>query len=88
MYFLGVAGYYLFFLNISLAVFNLLPIYPLDGFMFLSTILKYDNKFIQFMQRYGQIILLLLLICFEWVIYYLISLVSMPISMFWNFMLR
>ncbi|MDD2445206.1 MAG: site-2 protease family protein [Clostridia bacterium] len=50
------------FLNIALFLFNLLPIYPLDGFNFLSTFLRYDNKFIQFMYKYGMFFLILAII--------------------------
>lgn len=46
--------------NALLFVFNLLPIYPLDGFNYLSTKLKPNSKFIQFNARYGYIILLIL----------------------------
>lgn len=49
-------------INISLALFNLLPIYPLDGFNFLASFLKPDNKFLQFMYRYGSIILMIFII--------------------------
>ena len=49
-------------INLSLALFNLLPIYPLDGFNFLSSFLKPDNKFLQFMYRYGSIILLIIIV--------------------------
>lgn len=46
--------------NALLFVFNLLPIYPLDGFNYISTKLKPNSKFIQFNARYGYIILLIL----------------------------
>ena len=50
---------YCVILNLILCFFNLLPIHPLDGFNFIATFLKYDNKFVQFMQKYGFIILLI-----------------------------
>lgn len=46
--------------NALVFVFNLLPIYPLDGFNFLSTKMKSDSKFIQFNAKYGYFILLIL----------------------------
>ena len=49
-------------INISLVVFNLLPIYPLDGFKFLQTFMSYGNKFVQFMYRYGSLLLLIFII--------------------------
>ena len=49
---------FMYSINIMLFVFNLLPIYPLDGFNMISALTKYDNKFIDFMRKYGSIILL------------------------------
>ncbi len=46
-------------INITLAIFNLLPIYPLDGFNFIATFLRNENKFVQFMYRYGTIVLVI-----------------------------
>lgn len=61
-YFLYNLTFFTAIINISLAVFNLLPIYPLDGFNFINTFLKYDNKFSQFMIKYGGIILIAFLL--------------------------
>lgn len=49
-------------INFVFFVFNLLPIYPLDMFMFLSLILSENNKFLQFMFKWGFVILLILLL--------------------------
>lgn len=54
--------YYMMIINFIFFVFNLLPIYPLDMFVFLSLVLSSDNKFLQFMFRWGFIILLVLLL--------------------------
>ena len=62
--FLYLIYYFLFYstiLNIALFVFNLLPIYPLDGFNTLKSMFKLNNKFINFMYRYGNIILIIFL---------------------------
>lgn len=61
--------------NFSLALFNILPIYPLDGFNFLASFLKPDNKFLQFMYRYGSIILLVIIILpiFDLFYYYVVG---------------
>lgn len=48
--------------NATLAVFNFLPVYPLDGFKFLEVWLKPENKFLNFLRMYGNIILILFLI--------------------------
>ena len=49
-------AYFFFYgimLNVSLAEFNLLPIYPLDGFRIIESFTRYDNKFCVFMRKYG-----------------------------------
>lgn len=76
--------YFMFIINISLAVFNFLPIYPLDGFKFVENCTSYNNSYVKFMYKYGQWILLLVLLLCDDLIFRLISLVSYPISLFWN----
>lgn len=49
-------------LNLALFVFNLLPIFPLDGFNAIKSICRYNSKFVNFMYRYGTIILLVIII--------------------------
>ena len=74
-------------INVYLTIFNLLPIYPLDGFSLLSTFLKYENKFVVFMQRYGMFILLGLMItgALGWVLSFLGNGVVMGFEYFWSF---
>lgn len=46
-------------LNISLAIFNIIPIPPLDGFHVLSSLcIRKNYKFVEFFNRYGFILLL------------------------------
>ena len=82
--FLKLFFYYLFVINLSLAVFNFLPIYPLDGFKFVEAVTKYNNSFVKFMYRYGNIILIVLIVFFDSLLVKLISLVSYPITWFWH----
>ena len=54
--------YYLIFLNVSLAIFNLLPFPPLDGSKVLSTFLPESAQpFFDMMEQYGFIILMALI---------------------------
>lgn len=43
-------------LNFSLAFFNLLPVYPLDGYKIVESILKWDSKVVEFLKTYSLII--------------------------------
>ena len=49
-------------INLSLMAFNLLPIYPLDGFRIVENFTKYDNKYVNFMRRNGQSIFMVLVV--------------------------
>ncbi len=59
------AGFRLFFsllmrINLSLFFFNLLPVYPLDGFRVLESFTRYANPVTRFLRDYGAYILIAL----------------------------
>ena len=60
--FLQIMFYYLACTNLVFAVFNLLPLYPLDGFNLIAAFCRYDNKFVVFMRQWSWVIMLLLLL--------------------------
>ncbi len=49
---------YVMLVNSFLAMFNLLPIFPLDGFNFITSFMKTENKYIRFNLKNGSRILL------------------------------
>lgn len=71
-------------INLILAIFNLLPIYPLDGFRVLEASAKYDNKYVAFMHQYGSIILIFFLLLGSGILSWLYSMIEIPISLFWG----
>lgn len=63
--FLSLAGFVVF-INITLALFNLIPIPPLDGSKILFAIVPYKfQRFRDFLERYG-FVLLLIFVFFYW----------------------
>ncbi len=52
---------YLMLVNSFLCLFNLLPIYPFDGFNFVTSFMKSDNKFINFSVKNSFRIILIVL---------------------------
>ena len=73
-------------LNLSLLVFNLLPIYPLDGFNFIKALTKPNNAFVNFMMKYGTIVLLIFLITpiFDYIYFYVTEGILWVFSLFWG----
>ncbi len=57
-------------LNFMLAFFNILPIYPLDGYRMIESFSRYDNAFLRFCKQYSLIIYLLLIFTGLYYIYY------------------
>ena len=72
-------------INIVLAVFNLLPIYPLDGFNFINAFLRYDNKYVDFNMRYGMILLLVIILVesFTGILSFIISYIQYGFTWLW-----
>lgn len=65
-YYFWVFGY-LFFslsaqLNINFALFNILPLYPLDGYRLINAFVPDQNGFMTFLRKYSRFILLGLLV--------------------------
>ncbi len=76
------------FLNVALAIFNLVPIHPLDGSKIVIGLLPVDlaYEWQAIMQRYGTIILLLMILPFSGTSP-IIALISPPIQIIVKFLL-
>lgn len=76
---------YLTIIPFVLAIFNMMPIYPLDGYKAIRTFAKYDNKFFSFMERYGTIILIIFMVTSLFSIIYDLALTYLlqPLMQLW-----
>lgn len=74
-------------LNVSLAVFNLLPIPPLDGYNLLVSFTKPNNSFMRFVRENGMIILLLFVAFGGFIIFTVRSAVMNAFLSFWGLLL-
>ena len=77
-------GMFMYTINLSLFVFNLLPVYPLDGFNCIAALTKYDNKFVNFMRKYGTLILIIVLIFGDILLFQLVQWIVTPLEMLWR----
>lgn len=59
--YLGGFFMWMIIVNLNLALFNLLPIYPLDGYRVIESLTRAVNPFNKFMRNYGQYILMILI---------------------------
>ncbi len=56
-------SFWLMWTNAYLMIFNLIPIYPLDGFNFISSFMRGDNKFVQWnIRNAGKVFMYIILI--------------------------
>lgn len=60
-YFVILLFNFIFSYNLCIAIYNLLPLYPLDGFKVLESVTKPYNRVTYFLGKYGQTILLALI---------------------------
>lgn len=61
-YMLELFLYYSFLLNFGLAFFNLLPIYPFDGYNMIDSMCRYENAYLRFAKKYSLVIFIILII--------------------------
>ncbi len=78
--------YYIFSANLLFMTFNLLPIYPLDGFNAIAAYLKYTNPYVNFMRKYGGFVLIAVVLIFAQtgIFQLLVSYMGHPIRAFWG----
>lgn len=57
-------------INFMLAFFNLLPLYPLDGYKMVESCVKYDNAYLSFAKSYSVVIYLILVFTNIYYFYY------------------
>lgn len=61
VFYIGEFFYWMMIINVNLALFNLLPIYPLDGFNLIASFTRAINPVTRFLRTYGQYILIILI---------------------------
>ena len=90
--------YYVFNFSITFAVFNLIPIYPLDGFRIIDSYYKYKNKFYYNYKKYSIYVLYAFFVLsivadllsipeiniLGFIINWGVKLVGTPITIFWG----
>ena len=93
--FLYLFFYELMYINLGLALFNFLPIAPLDGFNIIFSLTKEGNRVVEFLKRYGSYILIGLLLFMSFIepmltflngsslLFYVANLIAEPMQMFW-----
>lgn len=91
--------YSIYTLNLCFFVFNLLPIYPLDGFNVLDVLVKKKGKVMAFLREKGNVILIVLLVLgfiadrveqlwfidvLSWFMLFATNIIGFPITFVWG----
>jgi Zn-dependent protease len=72
-------------LNIVLAVFNLIPIYPLDGYRLVKIFRKKLSDKMEMYPMYSMIIVIWIIFLWSWVISYIVKFIfSILFTFFWQ----
>lgn len=78
---LVIIAFWLMMSNAYLAVFNLIPLYPLDGFNFISSFMRSDNKFVQTnIRTAGKIFMTIILVDIFFDLFFNISIIGYFLS--------
>ena len=100
--FLYALTYALFAYSLSFCVFNLLPVYPLDGFRIVDAVNRKRGKVYRFLRQYGYYILLALMFIsiladnisafryidvLGYIMQFAVGVFGRPITLFWNWIL-
>lgn len=62
VYFFAMFSAYMVIININFALFNLLPLFPLDGYRLLACFVNENNGYMRFVRRYSLYIMLGLIV--------------------------
>lgn len=70
--------------NINFAIFNVLPIFPLDGFNIVVACSKTNNGYLRFMRKNGWIVLIIFVVFFSELLFICSNYIFSGLNWFWE----